>query len=48
MYEAKVRREHPELSDVEVQQSVSEWLHTRPAPEEGDAEGRRAAWPRRK
>ena len=48
MYEAKVRREHPELSEAEVQQNVSEWLHTRPGAEGGDAEGRRVAWPRQK
>jgi hypothetical protein len=47
IYEAKVRREAPGLSDAEVAKRVTAWLRTRPGAEDGDAEGRPVAWPRR-
>jgi hypothetical protein len=48
MYEAKLRREHPHLSDDEVAREVALWCRTRPGAEWGDAEGRRVDWPRRR
>lgn len=46
MYEMKVRRDHPELSDEAIARTVTEWRRSRPGAEWGDAEGRRVPWPR--
>jgi hypothetical protein len=46
MYEAKLRRDHPSLSDAEVLRRLAEWRRTRPGAEHGDAEGRPVTWPR--
>lgn len=48
MYEMKVRREHPELSEAEVAKRVFEWRRTRPGATWGDAEGRPVSWPRQR
>jgi hypothetical protein len=47
MMRQKLRREHPEWSDVEVDAQLAAWLRKRPGAEHGDAEGRPAPWPRR-
>jgi hypothetical protein len=39
MVRARLRREHPEWSDREVDERVLAWLHERPGAEHGDAEG---------
>lgn len=40
MVRARLRREHPELSESELEARVLAWLHDRPGAVEGDAEGR--------
>ena len=47
IYETRIRREQPDLSDVQVAWVVAEWRRTRPGAELGDAEGRAIDWPRR-
>ncbi|WP_437679640.1 hypothetical protein [Sorangium sp. So ce131] len=47
MLRQKVRRQHPEAGDDEVDARVAEWLHRRPGAELGDAEGCPVPWPRR-
>ena len=47
IYETRIRRERPDLSDARVAQVVAEWRRTRPGAELGDAEGRAIDWPRR-
>jgi hypothetical protein len=39
MVRARLRREHPELSDHELDERVLAWLHERPGAESGDADG---------
>ena len=45
MYEAKVRRDDPGLTEEEVASRVATWRRTRPGAEWGDAMGRRIPWP---
>ena len=47
MMRQKIRRDHPDLADHEVEARLGSWLRERPGAEFGDAVGRRAAWPRR-
>jgi hypothetical protein len=47
MMRQKLRRDHPGLSDREVEARLRAWLRERPGAEFGDAVGRRVAWPRR-
>ena len=47
MMRQKIRRDHPDLADHEVEARLCSWLRERPGAEFGDAVGRRAAWPRR-
>ncbi|MEZ4447318.1 MAG: hypothetical protein R3B72_50030 [Polyangiaceae bacterium] len=39
MVRARLRREHPEWSERELEAKVIAWLHERPGAEHGDAEG---------
>jgi hypothetical protein len=39
MVRARLRRDHPEWSDGELEERVLAWLHERPGAEHGDAEG---------
>jgi hypothetical protein len=39
MVHARLRREHPEWSNDELEEQVLVWLHERPGAEHGDAEG---------
>jgi hypothetical protein len=39
MVRARLRREHPEWTDQELDERVLAWLHERPGAEHGDAEG---------
>jgi hypothetical protein len=39
MVRARLRREHPDWSDEELDEGVLLWLHERPGAEHGDAEG---------
>ena len=39
MVRARLRREHPEWSDGELEERVLAWLHERPGAEHGDADG---------
>jgi len=48
MVRARLRRQHPSLSDDELEARVFAWLHDRPGAEYGDAEGRRVELPRPK
>lgn len=34
-----LRRRYPDASDAEISERVTEWLHTRPGAEHGDAPG---------
>ena len=47
MMRQKLRRDHPDLADHEVEARLGAWLRERHGAEFGDAEGRPAAWPRR-
>jgi Rv0078B-related antitoxin len=42
----RIRREHPDLSPVEVEARLCAWLQIRPGAEYGDAMGRPGTWPR--
>jgi hypothetical protein len=42
-----LRREHPDESEVQIEERLRAWLHHRPGAEFGDCEGRRVAWPRK-
>ena len=46
MMKQKFRREHPELSDAEIEARLAAWLVERPGAEFGDASGRPVPWPR--
>ena len=47
MMRQKLRRDHPDLTDDEVEARLGAWLRERPGAEFGDAVGRPATWPRR-
>jgi hypothetical protein len=47
MMRQKLRRDHPDLADHEVEARLGSWLRERPGAEFGDAVGRPATWPRR-
>ena len=40
MMRARLRREHPDADDREIDHLVRVWLHTRPGAEHGDSPGR--------
>jgi len=46
MMRERLRREHPELSEQEIEARLVAWLQERPGAESGDAPGRRVPWPR--
>ena len=46
MKRQKLRCDHPELTEDEIEARVAAWLHERPGAEFGDAIGRRVTWPR--
>jgi signal transduction histidine kinase len=46
MMRQNLRRNHPSLSDAEIEARVTAWLRERPGAEFGDAVGRRVPWPR--
>jgi len=39
MVRSRLRREHPEWTEDELEERVLAWLHERPGAEHGDAEG---------
>ena len=45
MLRQRLRRDHPELSDDDIEARITEWYAKRPGAEHGDAEGVRRAWP---
>ena len=47
MMRQKLRRDHPDLADHEIQARVRAWLQERPGAKFGDAVGRHVSWPRR-
>ena len=47
MMRQKLRRDHPDLADHEIEARVRAWLQERPGAEFGDAVGRHVGWPRR-
>jgi hypothetical protein len=46
MMRQRLRREHPHLSEREIEARLMAWLMERPGAELGDAAGRLAPWPR--
>jgi Rv0078B-related antitoxin len=42
---AQLRREHPDVTDDEIEALLAAWLMTRPGAEHGDAWGRPISWP---
>lgn len=46
MMRQSLRRRFPDATDAEIQRRIDAWLHDRPGAEDGDASGRRVAWPR--
>ncbi len=44
----RLRREHPNADDVEIEARLIAWLQERPGAEAGDAVGTPVAWPRRR
>ncbi len=47
MMRQKLRRDHRDLADHEIEARLAAWLRERPGAEFGDAVGRRVTWPRR-
>jgi len=47
MMRQKLRRDHPDLPNHEIEARVRIWLQERPGAEFGDAVGRHVNWPRR-
>lgn len=39
MMRLNLRRRHPDADDEEIERRLTEWLHTRPGAEHGDASG---------
>ena len=46
MMRQKLRREHPNETDAEIEARLIAWLQERPGAEAGDAVGPPVAWPR--
>jgi hypothetical protein len=46
MKRQKLRRDHPDLLEDEIEARVAAWLRERPGAEFGDAAGRQVSWPR--
>ena len=46
MMRQKLRREHPDETDAEIEARLVAWLQERPGAEAGDAVGHPVAWPR--
>jgi hypothetical protein len=44
MMRAKLRREHPDATEEEIERRLAEWVSTRPGAEHGDAVGRVLPW----
>ena len=47
MVECRVRREHPDATDEDVERALRAWYATRPGAVYGDSEGHPIPWPRR-
>ena len=45
MFRQRLRRSHPNASDLEIDRMVTEWLQRRPGAEGGDCPGRVRPWP---
>lgn len=43
---AKLRRAHPDASEVDITRMVDAWLAERPGAEDGDGSGVPGSWPR--
>jgi hypothetical protein len=41
LFRQNLRREHPEMSDAEIERALRDWLRTRPGALDGDCTGRR-------
>lgn len=46
MMRQRLRREHPDLPEAEIEARLVRWLQERPGAEHGDAPGRPVPWPR--
>jgi len=40
----RIKRQHPELDEAEIEARLVAWLQTRPGAKHGDAVGRPATW----
>ena len=45
MMRQRLRREHPEATEADIDTKVAEWLHRRPGAEDGDCPGQVRPWP---
>ena len=45
MMRQKLRREHPDATDREIEEKLLAWLCERPGAEHGDAVGKPLSWP---
>jgi hypothetical protein len=48
MTRQRLRRKHPRATDAEIEVLIVEWLERRPGAEDGDADGHRVPWRRRR
>jgi hypothetical protein len=46
MMRANLRRKHPDLDDMQIEELLARWLRTRPGAEHGDGPGQVVDWPR--
>jgi len=46
MMRHRIRRQHPDMDEVAVEERLQEWLRFRPGAEHGDTVGRPVPWPR--
>jgi hypothetical protein len=46
LFRQRLRRDHPEADESEIEALVDQWRLTRPGAEHGDSVGRRVPWPR--
>jgi hypothetical protein len=48
IFRQRLRRERPRATAAQIETRVAAWLRTRPGAEDGDADGVRGRWPRRR
>jgi hypothetical protein len=45
MYRHRLRRDHPDATDAEIDRRIASWLQKRPGAELGDCPGPARRWP---